>query len=393
MEPLSGVRIIEVTTNAAGPMATGILGDQGADVIRIETVGTGDPSRHVGGARGGVSSYTATMNRNKRSMALDLKNPALRKPLLDLIRTADVFVQNSRPGALDRYGYGYEALHEEHPDLIYVSISGFGTTGPAVHQRVYDPVIQSVAGFAAAQGKNGVPELVKTIASDKVAALTASQAITAALLARASGAVRGHHVEVSMLDASLAFLWPEVFWNHGFVGDEGFVPKPLIADFYRLLRSSDGYVTLIVVGDEEFAGACRGLEIEAPLSDPRFKTLADRFAHYSDLFVEFEKGAVKFTSDELVRRMDAEGVPCAKVNTLEDVLTDPRITHRDSLIEYDHPDAGRVRQPRPTAIFDGRASDIRRPSPRLGEHTEELLRTVGCSDADLAALRDAGAIG
>jgi len=392
MEPLAGIRIVEVTTNAAGPMATGILADQGADVIRIETLGAGDPARHVGGARGGVTSYFATMNRNKRSMALDLKNPELRGPLYELIGTADVFVQNSRPGALDRYGYGYDDLHAAHPDLIYVSISGFGATGPAAHQRVYDPVIQSVSGFAAAQGAEGTPALVKTVASDKVAALTASQAISAALFARARGHVRGHHIEVSMLDASLQFLWPEVFWNNGFVGDEGFEPKPLIADFYRLLKSSDGYVTLIVVGDEEFEGACNGLETDVPLADPRFTTLASRFSHYAALFEAFEQASVNFTSDDIVRRMDAAGVPCAKVNTLEQVLDDPRVTHGNSLIEYDHPDAGRVRQSRPAAIFDGEPNGVRMPSPALGQHTEEILRSVGCADALIAQLRAAKAI-
>ena len=244
MEPLHGIRIIEVTTNASGPLATGILADQGADVIRLETIGSGDPSRHVGGTRGGVSAYNAQLTRNKRSMAVDLKNPLLREPLLRLIRTADVFVQNSRPGALDRYGFGYAALHAENPTLIYLSISGFGSTGPAAHQRVYDPIIQSVAGFAAAQGAGGDPALVRTIASDKVAALTASQAISASLLARARGLVSGHHVELSMLDASLQFLWPEVFWNHSFVGEEGVTRKPLISDFYRLLPTLDGFVAL-----------------------------------------------------------------------------------------------------------------------------------------------------
>ncbi len=393
MEPLSGIRIIEVTTNAAGPMATGMLADQGADVIRIETLGAGDPSRHVGGARGGVAAYNAYMNRNKRSMAVDLKNPALRRPILDLVGTADVFVQNSRPGALDRYGYGYEDLHAEHPDLIYVSISGVGATGPAAHQRVYDPVVQSVAGFAAAQGAAGVPALVKTIASDKIAAITASQAISAALLARARALIGGHHVELSMLDATLAFLWPEVYWNHGFAGGESFEPKPLIADFYRLLEASDGYITIIVVGDEEFEAACRGLEIESTLSDPRFGTLPDRFMNYDALFTEFGKAAIGFTRAELVARMDEAGVPCAKVNTLDEVLTDPRVTHRDSIIEYDHPDGGRLRQARPAAIFDGEPNEIRRPSPALGQHTDELLRSVGCADDDIAALRTAGAIG
>jgi crotonobetainyl-CoA:carnitine CoA-transferase CaiB-like acyl-CoA transferase len=145
MEPMRGIRIIEVTTNASGPLATGILADQGADVIRLETIGAGDPARHVGGSRGGVGAYHAQMNRNKRSMAVDLKNPLLREPLLRLIRSADVFVQNSRPGALDRSGYGFEELHKLHPSLIYVSISGFGATGPAAHQRVYDPEKECLA--------------------------------------------------------------------------------------------------------------------------------------------------------------------------------------------------------------------------------------------------------
>jgi crotonobetainyl-CoA:carnitine CoA-transferase CaiB-like acyl-CoA transferase len=392
MEPLRGVRIIEATTNASGPMATGMLADQGADVIRLEPIGAGDPSRHVGGTRGGVSAYNAYLNRNKRSMAVDLRKPELRGPLLELIRSADVFVQNARPGALDRYGYGYDALHAEHPDLIYVSISGFGASGPAAHQRVYDPVIQCVSGFAAAQGAKGPPELVRTIASDKVAALTAAQAISAALYARALGHVRGHHVELSMLDASLCFLWPEVYWNHGFVGSEGVQTKPLIAEFYRLLRTTDGFVTMIVVGDEEFRGACRGLEIPALRDDPRFQTLSDRFANYDALFSEFEQRAARFSSAELVARMDREGVPCAKVNTLDEVIVDPRVAHRGSVIEYEDPRAGRVRQARAAAIFDGEAIGVRRPAPALGEHTEELLRSVGCSSDELAGLRAVGAI-
>jgi crotonobetainyl-CoA:carnitine CoA-transferase CaiB-like acyl-CoA transferase len=374
-------------------MATGILADQGADVIRLETIGVGDPSRHVGGARGGVTAYTAYLNRNKRSMAVDLKHPALRAPLRKLIATADVFVQNSRPGALDRSGYGYEALHAEFPDLIYVSISGFGATGPAAHQRVYDPVIQSVSGFAAAQSKDGVPELVKTVASDKVAALTAAQAISAALLARARGQARGQHVELSMLDASLAFLWPEVYWNHSFAGDEDFTPKPLIASFYRLLPTCDGFVTMMVVGDDEFKGACDGLELPTLFHDPRFPTLSERFANYEELFNEFEAGTRRLSTAEVVARMDANDVPCAKVNSFDEVLSDPRVTHDRSIIEYEHPQGGRLRQARPPAIFDGERLGVRLPSPLLGEHTHELLSSVGCSRAEIAALRDVGAIG
>jgi crotonobetainyl-CoA:carnitine CoA-transferase CaiB-like acyl-CoA transferase len=393
MEPLQGIRIIDVTSNASGPMAVGMLADQGADVIRFEAIRGGDPSRQVGGTRGGVSAYSAYMNRNKRSMAVDLKNAQLRPWLYKLIETADVFVQNSRPGALARSGYGFEDLHRINPQLIYVSISGFGTTGPGAGQRVYDPVIQSVAGFAAAQGTGGAPLLMKTIASDKVAALTAAQAISSALYARERKTIGGHHVELSMLDASLAFLWPEVFWNHGFVGTEGVQTKPAIAEFYRLLRTTDGYITVIIVGDGEFAGACRALGLEALLADPRFKTLTDRFANYPLMHAEFEKAAAGLATGPLIARLLAEDVPCAKVNTLDEVITDPRVTENASLIEYEHPQGGRMRQARAPAIFAGEACTVRRPSPGLGEHTDELLESVGVTADALATLRQAGAIG
>lgn len=392
MEPMQGIRIIDVTTNASGPMATGMLADQGADVIRFETVGSGDPSRHVGGIRGGVTAYTAYMNRNKRSMAVDLKNPALRPALYRLIETADVFVQNSRPGALERAGYGYADLQRINPRLIYVSISGFGATGPAAGERVYDPVVQCVSGFATAQGAGGDPQLVRTIASDKIAALTAAQAISAALFARATGAIGGHHVELSMLDASLAFLWPEVYWNHSFAGPDEFQRKPLIADFYRLLRTADGFITVIIVGDGEFAGACRALDLPELGQDPRFRTLSDRFTNYAALFAAMEPAAATQRSDALIERLRAEDVPCAKVNRFEDVLEDPRVTHRQSIVEYEHPQAGRLRQARAPAIFDGEPCRVRRPSPGLGEHTAELLAAVGCDDAEIAAWRAAGAI-
>ena len=392
MEPLQGIRIIDVTTNASGPMATGMLADQGADVIRFETVGAGDPARHVGGVRGGMCAYFAYMNRNKRSMAVDLKNASLRPALYKLIESSDVFVQNSRPGALDRAGYGFDDLHRINPDLIYVSISGFGARGPASHQRVYDPIIPSVAGFAAAQGVGGDPVLMKTIASDKVAALTAAQAISSALFARARGTIRGHHVELAMLDASLAFLWPEVFWNNAHVGADGFTAKPLIASFYELLQTSDGFITMIIVGDGEFAGACGVLGLEHLLDDPRFTSLTLRFANYSQMLVEFKTAAKRFKALDLVAQLEKADVPCAKVNRLEEVADDPRVQANNSVIEYDHPTGGRLRQARAPAIFDGEALGIRRPAPTLGQHTDELLSSVGCSAEEMTKWRAAGVI-
>ena len=389
MQPMQGIRIIDVTTNASGPMATGMLADQGADVIRFETVGAGDPARHVGGVRGGVSAYFAYMNRNKRSMAVDLKNAALRPALYKLIESADVFVQNSRPGALDRAGYGYQDLHRINPELVYVSISGFGATGPAAAQRVYDPVIQSVSGFAAAQGVGGDPVLMKTIASDKVAALTAAQAISAALFARARGSIGGHHVELSMLDASLAFLWPEVFWNDSFVGSEGFTPKPLIASFYELFPTTDGHISLIIVGDGEFAGVCSVLGLQHLLDDSRFTSLTLRFANYAQMLGEIKAATKRFATVDLIAQLQQADVPCAKVNRLDEVADDPRVQHGNSVIEYDHPRGGRMRQARAPAVFDGERMGVRLHAPALGENTEELLLSVDCSAAEIAAWRAA----
>lgn len=393
MEPLKGIRIIDVTTNASGPLATGLLADQGADVIRVETIGVGDPSRYVGGTRGGFTGYNMYLNRNKRSISVDLKDERVRPVIANLVKTADVFVQNSRPGALERAGYGFADLHKINPDLIYVSISGFGPDGPAAGHRVYDPIIQAVSGFASAQGPGGKPELVRTIASDKIAAYTAAQAISAALFARERGQVKGHQIDISMLDASLAFLWADVFWNHSFVGTEGFQAKPLIAEFYRLIPCADGHISSIVVGDAEFKGACRALGCEELMADARFSTLTERFTHYGAMLAEFQKKACARTADELVARLEKEDVPCAKVNTFDQVLTDARVLHSKTLIEHDHPKAGRVRQARPPAIFAGVPNGVRRPAPGLGEHTDEVLREIGCANADIASLRAAKLIG
>ena len=393
MQPMKGIRIIEVTSNASGPLTTGLLADQGADVIRLESVGAGDPARYAGGVRGGVTGYNAYLNRNKRSMAVNLKDEKLRPMLYELIKTADVFVQNSRPGALARSGYGFEDLHKINPDLIYASISGFGPTGPAAGVRVYDPIVQGASGLASVQGIGGEPELVKTIVSDKVTAYTTAQAISAALFARERGEVKGHHVEVSMLDASLAFLWADLYWNHSFVGDEGFDAKPLLAEFYKVLKTADGYLTMIIVADVEFQGACRVLNVEHLLGDKRFNSIAERFANYSLMFQEMQVEALKASSNTLVERLEAEGVPCGKINSLDDVFNDERVKHADSIIEYDHPQGGRMRQVRPPAKFDGEPGEIRRPSPGLGEHTDELLKSIGCSEETLQQLRQSGAIG
>lgn len=391
MEPLQGIRIVELTTNVAAPMGTLMLADQGADVIRIEQVGAGDPSRAVGAVRNGVTSYYLSLNRNKRAISIDLKDSRSRPLMADLLRSADVFVHNTRPGVVERLGYGYETVHALNPDLIYVSLSGFGPDGPGAENRVYDLVIQAVSGMVRVQsGANG-PEFVRNIVCDKVAAVTAAQAISSALLARSRGVVSGHHVELTMLEANLAFLWPDGFWNHSFVGE--FEKKPLISEFISTLPTADGHIAMFTVGDHEFAGACEVLDCREALDEPRFRTVADRFANAHALMDEFRKRTVRFPTDDLVVRMQRAQVPCAKVNDFEDVIADPRVTHRGSIIEYDHPLGGRVRQPRPAAIFAGDPCGVRLPAPALGEHTDEVFADLGYGAGELTALRGAGVLG
>lgn len=390
MEPLQGIRIVELTTNVAAPMGTQLLADQGADVIRIEVPGAGDPARAVGAVRNGVTSYYLTLNRNKRALAIDLKDERSRPLMADLLQSADVFVHNTRPGVVERLGYGYEPVRALNPELIYVSLSGFGPDGPGAGNRVYDLVVQAVSGMARVQAGAQGPEFVRNIVCDKVSALTLAQAVTAALLARARGA-GGHHVELTMLEACLNFLWPDGFWNHSFVGDCD--TKPLIAEFVSTVATADGHAALFTVGDHEFAGACAVFEAPELREDPRFRTLADRFANAHEMMAEFKARARRFTTADLVARMEAAEVPCAKVNDFADVITDPRVVHRGSLVEYDHPQGGRVRQPRPAAIFGHEPCAIRRPAPALGEHTDEVFTALGHAPEHLAELRRAGVLG
>lgn len=391
MEPLEGIRIVELTTNVAAPMGTQMLADQGADVIRIEAVDKADPARAVGGERNGVTSYFLSLNRNKKAVALDLKDERTRPLMEDLLRSADVFVHNTRPGVVERLGYDYEAVHQLNPRLIYVSVTGFGFDGPGAGQRVYDLVIQAVSGMAHLQRGEQGPEFVKNIVCDKVTAMTMAQAVSSALFARERGTVGGHHIEVTMLDANLNFIWHDGFWNHSFIGE--FNKKPLIADFISMVPTADGHAAMATVGDHEFQGACVVLDYPEGLTDPRFITVTDRFANGPDLFAEFKKRTVNFKTDDLVARLEKAQVPCARVNTFDEVLEDPRVKHRGSLIEYDHPVGGRLRQPRPAAVFDGQPSGVRLPAPGHGEHTDEVFEALGRDKNELKSLRELGVLG
>ncbi len=389
--PLAGVRVLDLTSMISGPVATMMLADQGADVIKIEAL-SGDLVRGAGPNRSGITSTFISSNRSKRSLALDLKSTEGSEILRKLILTADVFVQNFRPGTIDRMGFGEAAVRALKPDIIYVSISGFGETGPYAHQRVYDPVIQALSGLAAIQadGETGRPKMVRTIIPDKTTAVTAAQAITAALFARERMG-EGQHVRIAMLDTMVAYLWPEGMAGYTLVGKEVRAARAQLSPDL-IFATQDGYITAGAVSDKEWHGMCRALEQPQWIDDPRFKTLNDRAVNVTERLQLTAEVLATQSSAYWLERLDAEGVPCAPVLDRDGVLEHEQIRANNIIREYEHPIAGTIRQPRPAAKFDKTPAMIRRHAPALGEHSAEVLTEVGYSEAEIADLTTLGVV-
>ncbi|HPG27969.1 MAG TPA: CoA transferase [Myxococcota bacterium] len=375
--PLDGHRIVDLTTMISGPMATCLLADQGADVIKVESPGVGDLVRRLGVSKEGITATFATTNRNKRSIVLDLKQAQDREAFERLVATADVVVQNFRPGVAERMGIGEPDLRRLRPDLVYVSISGFGETGPYAHKRVYDPIVQALSGLATIQGNRGAgrPAMCRLIIPDKITAITAAQAITAALLARERTG-EGQHVRLSMIDAMVALAWPEGFAGMTFVGEENDVPRNALAQDL-VFETADGYMTAGAVSDSEWQGLTRALGHPEWLDDDRFRTAAGRVAYAKERLDQTADVLRTRTTAEWLELLDREQVPCAPILPLSEVIRHPQVVENGLLFESEHPVAGRLRQPRAAARFDRTPTAYERPAPRLGEHTQEILAELG----------------
>lgn len=375
--PLDGIRIIDLTTMASGPLATSILADQGADVIKVEAPGRGDGLRTIGPSRGGLSALFTSLNRNKRSIVLDLR-AAEGVELLDrLVAGADVVVQNFRPGAVDRMGIGADRYRALHPELVYVSVSGFGEKGPMAQSAVYDSVMQAYSGVAMHQAdlETGEPTFIRSVVCDKGTAIQTAQLITAALFARANGR-GGQHLKVSMLHASLAFLWPDGMQNHALLG-EG-VSAPLAKAALPMVRATaDGYLTISFIQDREFEALCRAIGREELLEDERFATAGPRARHARPLQALLDPTLREYTTADLVARLAAADVPYATFGDPATIHEDPQVVANALLFEIDHPLAGRLRQPRPLGDFEGTPIEFRRGAPGLGEHSREIALEAG----------------
>ena len=393
--PLTGISVIDLSAVVSAPFGTSILADQGADVIVVEQVHAPDIMRVSGPlaeSAQGVSSSWASMNRNKRSITLNLKDPRGRELVLALISDADVVVQNFRPGAIERLGLGWEVLHALNPDLVMCSISGFGSDGPYSHRPAFDAVVQSIAGYPTVQvDDRGEPQLMATIVCDKVTSLNVAQSVCAALVARSLGH-GGQHIEIAMLDASIHFLWPDAMWNQTYMDHESDTPD--LSTICKLFPTSDGWAMIYPLGtDAQWQALCEALDRPDLASDTRFADLHGRIAHGDEINEELQRETERFTTAALVKLMDEADVPTAPVNTREEMLADPQVQHRGIVQESEHPTVGRIRSVRSPALFSKTASVHTRHAPLFGQHTDEVLtELLAVSAEELVTLRTDGVI-
>ena len=392
--PLSGVRVLDFTRWLAGPYATTILGDMGADVIKIERPGEGDGTRNVDDVFvKGLSSYHLGLNRSKRSIAIDVADPDGRDLVKKMAETADVVIENFRPDVMSRLGLSYEVMQAINPRLIYCSISSFGPTGPLQRKAGMDLIIQAMGGVMGLTGEpGGLPYRVGAPIADFVGAYQAVVGVSLALLARAQTG-QGQKVDVALIDGQMSLLANYVpgFFVNGIPSGPVGVGHPQLAP-YQLFTTADGHLIIACLTEEFWRRLCRVLQLEQLVDDPRFRRNADRVQNRSELIPLIEAVVSRYTSAKLAELLDQADVPCAPVQSLAELFDDPQVKENEMILDLVHPRAGAYKAIGMPVKLRGTPAQVHRSAAELGEHTREILREFHIDGATVDRLLAKGVL-
>ena len=381
--PLKGIKVIDLTAMVSGPVATMMLGDQGADVIKIEPL-QGELMRNVGTLHNGMTTSFLCSNRSKRSFTINLKKVKGINILKKLIKNSDVLVQNFRPGTMKRMGLSYEEVKKINKNIIYASISGFGETGPYAKQRVYDPVIQALSGLADIQRdqETNFPKMVRTIIPDKTTGMATAQAISSALFYRERYG-KGQHIKIAMLDVMIAYLWPEGSSSLSFVGQES-DPSSGQMGLDLVFKTKDNkYITAGAVTDKEWLGMCKAFNREDLLVDKRFNTPRARFENKTERRLIISQEIKKYDSNSILKKLANNEVPCAPILNRQQLLSNDQVI-KNKIIEFHKSKVyGTIRSPRPAPIYSDSPINGEQLAPLLGENSREILQELNYSNQEI----------
>jgi crotonobetainyl-CoA:carnitine CoA-transferase CaiB-like acyl-CoA transferase len=393
-QPLEGIRVLELGNFIAGPFCGMLLGDMGADVIKIERPARGDQTRAMPPLVNGESASFAALNRNKRSLVLDLKQQAARDIVLELAKKSDVFLENNRPGVLEKLGLGPAQLRAVNPDIVYTSASGFGQSGPYRRRAGVNLIVEAFSGALSVTGlPTDMPMRTGIQAADIFGAMFSTYATLCGLIGRLQGK-GGRTADVSLVEASIS----AAAWETAFYLSTGEVPvrcghQHRLNTPYQLFETSDGhYLAIGTPNDELFRRFMQSVDLEASIADPRFATYVLRKQNETPLLAIVTPAVRKKEAAALEALLMEAGVPCSRVNNMQEVFDNPHIQARKVVEEVEHPTMGRVKSVRNPVLFDEGSPSIRRAAPLLAQHTAEILRELGYDEARIAALATAGAV-
>ena len=391
MKPLESVTILEFSTMITASLASMMMAEQGARVIKVEPMEMGDPMRYIGARKADISALFANCNRGKESLRIDLKSAEGVETIKAMIPSVDVVIHNFRPGVMDKLGLGSECLRSINPKLIYTAISGFGTKGPLSGAPAYDPMIQAHAGVAAAQGRGDQPAFMRTLLCDKITGYTACQAVTSALFMR-ERVGEGQHLDLSMIDSGLFFIFLDGFQNDTLLSDDHERGPMLIDILYDPWLCSDGSVIISLGSYEIQRRFLTAIDMSELLEDPRFDSFENQIRNIRELKALVAPRCAALTCDDMVDRLRLADVPCAKVMTREEVLSQEQLAANGTVEIYDHPVAGLSRRVLSPPLFGGERLEPGRGAPTHGQHTGSVLKRFGLSDERVQHLRNKAVI-